>query len=565
MQPQMIPIGDLKIAAANMRNGRKKPDVSDLVPSVKAHGVLQSLLVRPNCEGFEVLAGRRRFYAAEEAGLTELPCLVGEFEDDADAIEASMIENSQRLDPDPLTQFETFDRMVKAGRTVEDIAETFCVPVHKVNQRLAIAGLVPGIRKLIRDDEFSDHDIRLLTTASTERQREYLALRKEDKHPRYGLRAFLFPKGQIETAAAIFDRADYTGTITADLFRECEYFMDVDQFWSLQTAAIEVEAAKLTAGGWTDVHILERGAYFEQWKYDPVSKADGGHVYIVVTDDGHVEIKKGLLTTAQARRVAQGQEAGADPSAAQEKPLRAEIPEALQNYFHLHRAAAVKDAVADDPKTALRFAVAVLLVGGENVRLEPEATRPRTPEIEASTAASPAATRFKAKRSKVWTMLGLKPDTYYRRDADLLAKVFAKLLGMANAKVMQILAVAIADQIEVGSPLVDVLGETLSVDMTGDWSADDVFFDMLRDKGAIGAVLAEVAGQDVRSANAKATGKVQKGIVRDCLTGSNGRDQVTGWIPAYLKFPATPYTGPHGQGWLSRNKAARKAFAQART
>src|SRR3546814_8178720 len=87
-----------------MRGKGKDPDVSDLLPSVRARGVLVPLLVRPNCaEGqFEIVAGRRRYTAvnavAREGGAVKpIPCAILDEGDDADALEASMLENLARV------------------------------------------------------------------------------------------------------------------------------------------------------------------------------------------------------------------------------------------------------------------------------------------------------------------------------------------------------------------------------------------------------------------------------------------------------------------------------------
>src|SRR4051812_27613070 len=128
MQLTHIALDKLAVAAVNMRHGRKPPDVADLLPSIRARGVLVPLLVRPNDEPerFEIVAGRRRYFAAktiadEEGEIAPLPCAVMEPGDDAAAIEASLIENVTRLDPDAMTQYETFVRLTKEGRTIPEI------------------------------------------------------------------------------------------------------------------------------------------------------------------------------------------------------------------------------------------------------------------------------------------------------------------------------------------------------------------------------------------------------------------------------------------------------------
>ena len=118
MQLQHIEIDRLHISPLNMRHGKREPDVSDILPSVKARGILQPLLVRPNADGFEIVAGRRRYFAAkkvaaERGEIAPLPCAVMDAGDDAAAREASLIENVARLDPDEMSQHDTFVRLIK--------------------------------------------------------------------------------------------------------------------------------------------------------------------------------------------------------------------------------------------------------------------------------------------------------------------------------------------------------------------------------------------------------------------------------------------------------------------
>ena len=64
MELRNIALSDLRIATVNVRHSRKAPDVSDILPSIRARGVLQPLLVRPRGSAFEIVAGRRRYFAA---------------------------------------------------------------------------------------------------------------------------------------------------------------------------------------------------------------------------------------------------------------------------------------------------------------------------------------------------------------------------------------------------------------------------------------------------------------------------------------------------------------------
>jgi ParB family chromosome partitioning protein len=128
MKLDHIALDRLSISPANMRGGKKPPDISGILPSIRARGILMPLLVRPNLcpesfdgaqenpveggssETFEIVAGSRRFLAAQvvanENGSAEpLPCAIMEAGDDAAALEASLIENLARLAPDEVTQW----------------------------------------------------------------------------------------------------------------------------------------------------------------------------------------------------------------------------------------------------------------------------------------------------------------------------------------------------------------------------------------------------------------------------------------------------------------------------
>jgi len=132
MKLDFIELGKLCVSRTNMRFSKKAPDVTDILPTMRRHGVIVPVLVRQNGspETFEIVAGARRFHAAsllaEErraAGqeVDAMPCAILESGDNADAIEASLIENSARLDPDEVTRWECFTRLVREGRCVEEL------------------------------------------------------------------------------------------------------------------------------------------------------------------------------------------------------------------------------------------------------------------------------------------------------------------------------------------------------------------------------------------------------------------------------------------------------------
>ncbi|MEO7786259.1 MAG: ParB/RepB/Spo0J family partition protein, partial [Sphingomicrobium sp.] len=184
MQLAHIALDHLSISPANMRASKKPPEIGDILPSVRARGVLVPLLVRANGspDTYEIVAGRRRFFAAkavaDEGGSGEpLPCAVMEPGDDAAALEASLIENVARLDAHEVEQWETFTRLVtKEGRRPEDIAATFGMKEVQVRRALALGNLLPKIREAYARDEIDPASVRHLTMASKAQQKEWLAL-----------------------------------------------------------------------------------------------------------------------------------------------------------------------------------------------------------------------------------------------------------------------------------------------------------------------------------------------------------------------------------------------------
>ena len=104
----------------------------------------------------------------------------------------------------------------------------------------------------------------------------------------------------------------------------------------------------------------------------------------------------------------------------------------------------------------------------------------------------------------------------------------------------RILTFVMAETLQAASPLVERLGKHLGVDMREHWVADDAFFEVIRDKGVINAMLREVAGKAVADVHVADTAVKQKQLIRDYLDGK-GHKSAEGWLPRYLRFPAKTY------------------------
>lgn len=559
----MMKLTELKSCPLNMRHGRKAPDIADILPSVKQYGVLQSLVVRPNCKGFEVIAGRRRLFAAIAAELDEVPVINHEDLSDADALALSMIENTQRLDPSPLEQFETFSRLIKEGKSIDDLMTMFVMPKIVVEKRLAIGNLIKPIRDLIRADELHDNEIQYLSLTNAAKQKEYVKLRKDNNHPvHYQLRQWCFGNTEIPVNYALFDEAEYKGPRLMDLFKDKEFFQNAAEFWKLQNQALTAKIAKFEGNGW-EVVLQDKGKSWNSWEHTECTKKGGGRVYVQVDHDGEIKFHEGFKTKSELRKAESNATAGKTDKDTSATPTRGEIPAAMVQYFDLHRASAVREDLAQSPKIALRFAVATLICGNENVTSHTDqGDWSTTKAVKESISKAPTTEAFEKRAKDIKTKFGI--DIYH---GDLAATepvvlVFHQLQAMKDADVMKVLAVVIADRLLTGSGSIDILGELLGTDLSDKWTADDVFFESVRDKVVLRRMLKDVAGKETADSNATATGKVMKGIIRDCLEGNNGRKHVKGWIPNYMTFPAKPYVNSFKIESLNKAAAIRKGLAK---
>ncbi|MBJ7441931.1 MAG: ParB N-terminal domain-containing protein [Sphingopyxis sp.] len=557
MKLDFIDLGKLSISKANMRYAKKAPDVSDILPTVRARGVLVPLIVRPNCgpDAFEIVAGARRFTAAkivaEETGTAEpLPCAIVEDGDDADAIEASMIENFKRLDPDEVTRWESFVRLVKEGRSIEDISATFGIPDLGVKRILALGNLLPRIRDLYRKEKIDAATVRHLTLASKNQQKSWLALFDDpDAYCPTGrqLKAWLFGGQEISTDKALFDLADYKGQIVGDLFGKEQYFADSDAFWVAQEAVIEARTDEYLDAGWSDVVIVPVPEYFHVYEFTKAPKRKGGRVYVDVRATGEVVFHEGYLTSKEAKRLERGEPIDAGP-----KSVRAEVTSTMQTYIDLHRHAAVRAALLHHPKIALRLMVAHAITGSHLWNVKPEPQTARNEDVRESVETCQAETDFDVQRRAVLAMLGFSDEeptvTGGNGDDYGLAGVFLRLLDLPDRAVMEVIACLIGETLAAGSAAVEAVGVEIGVDMARYWQADDAFFEVLRDREVLTSIVAEVAGEDVAAANAREKTKTMKRIVRDHLAGENGRAKVDAWVPKWMAFPPSAYTARGGVG-----------------
>ncbi len=170
---RMIPIGEID---ANPHQPRQAlGDLSELTASIREKGVLEPLLVRPQGARYQIIAGERRFRAAHEAGLVEVPCIVHECSD-AETMELALIENLQRKDLNPFEEADGFKTLKESyGYTHEQLAERLGKSRTAVTETLSLTSMPEDVRELCRLADISSKSL-LLQVVRQETPQKMIAL-----------------------------------------------------------------------------------------------------------------------------------------------------------------------------------------------------------------------------------------------------------------------------------------------------------------------------------------------------------------------------------------------------
>ena len=176
-QIREVPVGKILPNPAQPRLSYEEESLMELADSIREHGVLQPILVRPSGAQFELIAGERRWRASRMAGRDTIPAIVVDF-DEVTALEVSIIENLQREDVSPLEEATMFRRMTEAfGYSVRQLAQKVGKDKGYIENRLRLSDAPADVRELVslRKDTIS-HAYELMKIGD-ERVRRRLAKR----------------------------------------------------------------------------------------------------------------------------------------------------------------------------------------------------------------------------------------------------------------------------------------------------------------------------------------------------------------------------------------------------
>ena len=164
-----IEIGRIRPNPEQPRVQFKEETIDELADSIAERGVLQPILLRPQGDGFEIVAGERRWRAAQRARLHTIPAIVREI-DDSTAAEIALIENVQREDLNAIEEAEGYRQLVERhGHTQDDIAKLVHKSRSHVANLLRLLDLPDFVRQsLLRGDISMGHARAVLTAPDPE-------------------------------------------------------------------------------------------------------------------------------------------------------------------------------------------------------------------------------------------------------------------------------------------------------------------------------------------------------------------------------------------------------------
>ncbi len=160
-----VPVESLEPSSFQPRGDFDPASMAELVDSIRSRGILQPLLVRRHpseAERYQIIAGERRWRAAQQAGLHTVPTLVRELSD-SDAMAAALVENLQRQDLNAMEEAEGYQRLVdEFGLTQERLAEAIGKSRSHVANTLRLRQLPPTVQAEVRKGSLSAGHARAL-------------------------------------------------------------------------------------------------------------------------------------------------------------------------------------------------------------------------------------------------------------------------------------------------------------------------------------------------------------------------------------------------------------------
>jgi len=166
---RQVPVSAIQPNPYQPRRNFDEESLRELAASIKEKGVLQPVTVREKDGGFELVAGERRWRAAQVAGLSEIPALLRQLSD-REVMEIALIENLQREDLNPIEEAEAYEVLMREFElTQEDVARAVGKGRPTIANRLRLLRLPAAVREWVADGQLSAGHAKILVVMDEER------------------------------------------------------------------------------------------------------------------------------------------------------------------------------------------------------------------------------------------------------------------------------------------------------------------------------------------------------------------------------------------------------------
>ena len=169
---------NISLVEPNRNQPRKEFDknaLSELANSIKQYGILQPIIVQKNKDMYEIIAGERRWRAAKEAGLTEVPVIIRDY-DKQKIMEISIIENIQRENLNPIEEAMAYQSLMEEyGLKHEELAERVSKNRSTITNSMRLLKLSDNIQQMIIDGKISAGHAKVLLSVENTSEQEKIA------------------------------------------------------------------------------------------------------------------------------------------------------------------------------------------------------------------------------------------------------------------------------------------------------------------------------------------------------------------------------------------------------
>jgi ParB family chromosome partitioning protein len=167
---QFIAIDQIHESTTNPRQTFDQKKLEELAESIRHNGLIQPITVRPNANGFEIVAGARRFRASQLAELFSVPARIVDL-DDTEAMVWQLVENSQRLDVHPYEEAQGFQRLLDMpGYDVNALVEKSGKSASHIYARLSLLQLIPEVAQAFLEERITASHANLIARLPQEHQ-----------------------------------------------------------------------------------------------------------------------------------------------------------------------------------------------------------------------------------------------------------------------------------------------------------------------------------------------------------------------------------------------------------